>query len=220
LLLRFGSRLRLRLGMNLLRLRLRTSLRLRLRTSLRRRFGSRLRLRLGMNLLRLRLRMNLLRLRLRMNLLLGLGSSLWLHLGLRRPALRLCGMRLRLNRTRLRLGGAVLGLHRSGLRLARVDFRLAGSGWLNLRLAGTCLRLAGPHWLNLLLWLRLARTVTGLGAWVRALDAGLRSDRTCSDRHSGTALVLVEELLTVLRRLVLILELGRHRRSPGLTHGR
>ena len=204
--------MRLRLGTNLLRLRL--------RTSLRRRFGSRL---------RLRLRMNLLWLRLRMNLLLGLGSSLWLHLGLRRPALRLCGTRLRLNRTRLRLGGAVLGLHRSGLRMGRVDFslawsgwlhlRLAGSGWLNLRLAGSCLRLAGPHWLNLRLCLRLARTVTGLGAWVRALDAGLRSDRTCSDRHSGTAIVLVVELLTVLRRLVLILELGRHRRSAGLTQG-
>ena len=73
--------------------------------------------------------------------------------------------------------------------------------------------------MNLRLCLRLARTVTGLGAWVRALDAGLCSDRTCSDRHSGTALVLVVELLTILRRLVLILELGRHRRSAGLTQG-
>jgi hypothetical protein len=138
-----------------------------------------------------------------------------------------------LNRTRLRLGGAVLRLHRSGLRLGRVDFRLAWPRWLYLRLAGAVLRLyrsglrlgrlylrlAWSGWLNLRLCLRLARTVPGLDAWVRALDAGLRSDRTCSDRHSGTALVLVIELLTVLRRLVLILELGRHRRSAGLTQG-
>jgi hypothetical protein len=155
---------------------------------------------------------------------------------LNRTRLRLGGAVLRLHRSGLRLGrvdfrlawprwlylrlaGAVLRLYRSGLRLGRLYLRLAWSGWLNLRLNRTCLRLAGPHWLNLRLCLRLARTVPGLDAWVRALDAGLRSDRTCSDRHSGTALVLVIELLTVLRRLVLILELGRHRRSAGLTQG-
>jgi hypothetical protein len=46
----------------------------------------------------------------------------------------------------------------------------------------------------------------------------LRGDRTCCDSDGRASLVLVEELLPVLRRLPLVLDLGRHGRGAGASH--
>ena len=154
--------------------------------------------------------------RLRTRLLLRCGSRLRLRT---RLLLRLCW-------TNLRLGWTVLRLCRTRLWLSGTRLRLAGSCWLNL---WTVFRLAGATGLNG--WLagsglglsraicRLTRTVGGLGAEVGPRDAGLGGDRSCSDRNGGTALVLIEELLLVLRGLALVLELGGHGRGAGSAHG-
>jgi hypothetical protein len=231
--LRLRTRLLLRCGPSL-RLRLRTLLRLGLRTRLLRlRCGSRLRLWAHL-LLRLGLRTR--RLGLRCGSRLGLRLRAYLRLRLGWTVLRLLGTHLRLSRTRLRLAGSrwlhlrlSSGLTGSGLRLTGAVFRLAGSRWLHLRLiaglAGSGLRLTGAAGLSgsglglSRTIRRLARTVGWLIAEVGPRDARLRGDRSCGDGNGGTALVLVEELLTVRGRLALVLELGGHGRGTGSAHG-
>jgi len=51
------------------------------------------------------------------------------------------------------------------------------------------------------------------------LNSRLSCYRSSSCNHGGTSLVLAVELLPVLRGLALVLELGRHRRGAGSTHG-
>jgi hypothetical protein len=168
-------------------------------------------------------------LRLRLTVLRLLGAELrllrpWLRL------LRLDRACLRLDRTSLRL----LWLNRANLGLVGAVIRLYGP---DLRLAGSYLRLTGLNWLDLwpVVWLArtesllatgaglgLAGTVwhgSGISSGIRARDTGLGGDGPGNCDHGWTAAVHVVELLTVLLRFALVLELGRHGRSSGPAHG-
>jgi hypothetical protein len=200
----------------------------RLWTGLRRRLRSRpvlgLRLRLNRTVLRLlgaELRLLRSGLRLDRTRLLGLDRS---RVGLDRANLRLLG----LSGKNLRLVGPVVWVDGADLRLARAGpvVRLNGS---DLRLAGSNLRLAGPDfWLPRsyfrLAWagLGLCRTNVGLAGAVSGIGAG--EARLCGDgpgcRNDGRlTFVDVVELLTILLRFALMLDLGRHGRDSWTAHG-
>jgi hypothetical protein len=171
---------------------------------------------------------------------------LWLNgsnLRLVRAIVRLYRTNLRLlwlNRTNLRLVGAVVRLDRADLRLFWLNrphlglvgtvIRLYGP---DLRLAGSYLRLTGLNWLDLwpVVWLARTESLLATGATlglartprirsgVGARDTGLGGDGPRSCDHSRAAAIHVVELLTVLLRFALVLELGRHGRSSGPAHG-
>ena len=61
----------------------------------------------------------------------------------------------------------------------------------------------------------MAGTVSGIGA----SEAWLRGDGAGSGYHGRAAIVHVVELLTVLLRFALVLDLGRHGRNSGTAHG-
>ena len=209
------------------RLRLRGWSRLRLR---RRPFHRSWLLRLSRADLRLLLRPGLdgSRLRLlRANLRLGLY---WL--GLNRANLRLFRSRLLrlnrpglgLNRTHLRLAWSGAGIYGSRFRLTGTNLGLPRPSRLYL---GTVVRFAGP-----VLWLSRSRGLAGpsvgltravdfarTAAWVGTTNSGLCGDRPGSRDQSGAAFVHVVELLAVLGRRVLILDLCGHRRRSRAAEG-
>jgi hypothetical protein len=152
---------------------------------------------------------------------------LWLN----RANLRLVRAIVRLYRTDLRL----LWLNWADLRLVeavvRLDWPHLGLVWAvirlygpDLRLARSYLRLTGLNWLDLwpVVWLARTESLLAAGATlglartagsrirsgVRARDTGLGGDGPGSCDHGWAAAVHVVELLTVLLRFALVLELG------------
>jgi hypothetical protein len=159
------------------------------------------------------------------------GSNLRLVraiVGMYRTDLRL----LWLNRADLRLVGAVVRLDWPHLGLVWAVIRLYGP---DLRLARSYLRLTGLNWLDLwpVVWLARTESLLAAGATlglartagsrirsgVRARDTGLGGDGPGSCDHGWAAAIHVVELLTVLLRFALVLELGRHGRSSEPAHG-
>jgi hypothetical protein len=135
------------------------------------------------------------------------------------PVVRLNGSGLGFAGSNLRLAGPDFRLPRSYFRLAWANFRLARTDWLYLRpiigFLGTKSRLA---WAGL----GLSRTNCGLAGAVSGIRAG--EARLCGDgpgcrNDSRLTLVDVVELLTILLRFALMLDLGRHGRDSWTAHG-
>jgi hypothetical protein len=115
-------------------------------------------------------------------------------------------------------------------------FRLTGTGWLNLRpvvwfsrtnsglvwpgnFTRPCTRLSGTVDFA---WSGVRLTRSANLAWATArigtCDAGLSGDGPRGCNHGRTTLVDVIELLTILRGLPLVLNLGRHGRNARTAH--
>jgi hypothetical protein len=175
--------------------------------------------------------------------LLGLHRARLRLDGARLRLLRLNGANLglvwpvvRLFRPELRLDGAVVGVYGlagTDFGLTRSYVRLTGAGWLYLRpVVWFAWAIALFAWaIALFSWAiaLLARTGLGLAgavghgsricSRVGAREARLGGDGPGSRDHGWAASVHVVELLTVLLRFVLVLDLGGHGRDSGTAHG-
>jgi hypothetical protein len=124
------------------------------------------------------------------------------------PVVRLNGPDLGLAGSDLGLTRTDFGLTRSHFRLARAGFRLAGAGWLYLR------PVVWLAWAITLAWpgFGLAGAVVGhvsrICSRVGAGEARLRGDRPGGRNDGWLASIDVVELLAVLLRFALMLDLS------------